>query len=85
MFQVPLVVQMTDDEKYLWRGLDFDEAKYFMRENVKGRWELAVHAGARCRTTESSSFSVAACCVAGMHLAPSAHGVRQTSWRWDST
>jgi len=32
---VPLVVQLTDDEKALWRGLDVDEARRLARENAK--------------------------------------------------
>ena len=36
MFQVPLVVQITDDEKYLYRPeLSLDEVKRYARENIK--------------------------------------------------
>ena len=35
MFEVPLVVQMTDDEKFLWRELDVDEANHYAHENAK--------------------------------------------------
>lgn len=35
-FNVPLVIQLTDDEKSLWRGLDIDEARRLARE-VGGR------------------------------------------------
>jgi hypothetical protein len=31
-FNVPLVIQLTDDEKALWRGLDIDEARRLARE-----------------------------------------------------
>ncbi|GLI58625.1 hypothetical protein VaNZ11_000360, partial [Volvox africanus] len=34
-FNVPLVIQLTDDEKSLWRGLDIDEARRLSRENAK--------------------------------------------------
>lgn len=34
-FQVPLVIQLTDDEKYLWRGLSMEEASRLARENAK--------------------------------------------------
>ncbi|KAG2498999.1 hypothetical protein HYH03_003185 [Edaphochlamys debaryana] len=34
-FNVPLVIQLTDDEKSLWRGLDIDEARRLARENAK--------------------------------------------------
>lgn len=34
-FNVPLVIQLTDDEKCLWRGLDIDEARRLARENAK--------------------------------------------------
>ena len=35
-FNVPLVIQLTDDEKTLWKGLDVDEARRLARE-VGGR------------------------------------------------
>ena len=31
-FNVPLVIQLTDDEKCLWRNLDIDEARRLSRE-----------------------------------------------------
>lgn len=31
-FNVPLVIQLTDDEKCLWRGLDIDESRRLARE-----------------------------------------------------
>ncbi|KAH9423997.1 Tryptophan--tRNA ligase, cytoplasmic [Dermatophagoides pteronyssinus] len=34
-FDVPLVIQLTDDEKYLWRGLKLDNIKRHSRENIK--------------------------------------------------
>ncbi|KAG2439245.1 hypothetical protein HXX76_004606 [Chlamydomonas incerta] len=34
-FGAPLVIQLTDDEKSLWRGLDIDEARRLARENAK--------------------------------------------------
>lgn len=34
-FDVPLVIQLTDDEKYLWRGLELEEARRLARENCK--------------------------------------------------
>lgn len=34
-FQVPLVVQMTDDEKFLWKDITLDEAMGYTRSNVK--------------------------------------------------
>jgi tryptophanyl-tRNA synthetase len=34
-FDVPLVVQMTDDEKFLWKGHTLDEVHKFLIENVK--------------------------------------------------
>uniref|UniRef100_A0A061SDB0 Tryptophan--tRNA ligase, cytoplasmic n=1 Tax=Tetraselmis sp. GSL018 TaxID=582737 RepID=A0A061SDB0_9CHLO len=34
-FDVPLVIQMTDDEKCLWRGLSVEEAYRFGKENAK--------------------------------------------------
>jgi len=34
-FNVPLVVQMTDDEKFLWKDLTLEECFKYTRENVK--------------------------------------------------
>jgi tryptophanyl-tRNA synthetase len=34
-FNVPLVVQLTDDEKFLWKGLNIDEAERLAHENMK--------------------------------------------------
>lgn len=35
VFDVPLVVQMTDDEKFLWRNLELEEAHRLAYENAK--------------------------------------------------
>ena len=35
IFKCPLVIQLTDDEKCLWRNLDTEEAKRLSRENAK--------------------------------------------------
>ncbi|CAB3396588.1 unnamed protein product [Caenorhabditis bovis] len=34
-FDVPLVIQMTDDEKFLWKDMKVEEAKKMARENMK--------------------------------------------------
>ncbi|KAL3313767.1 Tryptophan--tRNA ligase, cytoplasmic [Cichlidogyrus casuarinus] len=34
-FDVPLVIQLTDDEKFLWKGLKLEEAINLARENAK--------------------------------------------------
>lgn len=34
-FDVPLVIQLTDDEKFLWKGLAVEEAKKMAKENIK--------------------------------------------------
>jgi len=34
-FNVPLVVQMTGDEKFLWKNITLKEAHHFTRENAK--------------------------------------------------
>eukprot|EP00200_Dunaliella_tertiolecta_P004984 CAMPEP_0202352296 /NCGR_PEP_ID=MMETSP1126-20121109/8550_1 /ASSEMBLY_ACC=CAM_ASM_000457 /TAXON_ID=3047 /ORGANISM="Dunaliella tertiolecta, Strain CCMP1320" /LENGTH=398 /DNA_ID=CAMNT_0048944489 /DNA_START=49 /DNA_END=1245 /DNA_ORIENTATION=+ len=34
-FNVPLVIQLTDDEKTLWKGLDINESRRLARENAK--------------------------------------------------
>ena len=34
-FKVPLVIQLTDDEKFLWKDLQLDEARRLARENAK--------------------------------------------------
>lgn len=34
-FDVPLVIQMTDDEKYLWKDITMDEVRRVALENVK--------------------------------------------------
>ncbi|CAF0797314.1 unnamed protein product [Didymodactylos carnosus] len=35
VFDVPLVIQMTDDEKFLWKDLTVDEANRLAHENAK--------------------------------------------------
>ena len=35
VFHVPLVIQMTDDEKFLWRDLGLEEAHRLAFENAK--------------------------------------------------
>lgn len=35
MFDVPLVVQLTDDEKFLWKVANLDEARRLAVENAK--------------------------------------------------
>ena len=35
MFDVPLVIQMTDDEKYLWKDLELNECNRLAHENAK--------------------------------------------------
>jgi len=34
-FDAPLVIQLTDDEKFLWKGMTVDEAMRLARENAK--------------------------------------------------
>uniref|UniRef100_A0A9J8CYW4 Tryptophanyl-tRNA synthetase n=1 Tax=Cyprinus carpio carpio TaxID=630221 RepID=A0A9J8CYW4_CYPCA len=34
-FDVPLVIQMTDDEKYLWKDLSLDECHRYTVENLR--------------------------------------------------
>ena len=34
-FKVPLVIQLTDDEKFMWKNLGIDEARRLARENAK--------------------------------------------------
>ena len=35
MFDVPLVIQMTDDEKFLWKDLTLEEANKLAYQNIK--------------------------------------------------
>lgn len=35
VFDVPLVVQLTDDEKFLWKDLTLEECYKLSRENAK--------------------------------------------------
>jgi len=34
-FKVPLVIQLTDDEKFLWKNLTIQESKRLARVNAK--------------------------------------------------
>lgn len=34
-FDVPLVIQITDDEKFLWKDMSLEDAIYFGKENIK--------------------------------------------------
>ena len=34
-FDVPLVIQLTDDEKFLWKDLSFEECQRLAVENAK--------------------------------------------------
>jgi tryptophanyl-tRNA synthetase len=34
-FKVPLVIQLTDDEKFYWKNLTVEESKRLARENAK--------------------------------------------------
>ena len=42
LFDAPLVLQLTDDEKTLWRGLSQDEARRLAREVCVSRGLLFV-------------------------------------------
>lgn len=35
VFDVPLVVQMTDDEKFLWKNMSIEDANRLAHENAK--------------------------------------------------
>lgn len=35
VFDVPLVIQLTDDEKFLWKDLQLEDCLRFARENAK--------------------------------------------------
>jgi tryptophanyl-tRNA synthetase len=35
VFDVPLVIQLTDDEKYLWKNITLEQAHYYAFENAK--------------------------------------------------
>lgn len=35
VFDVPLVIELTDDEKFLWRDLGLEEANHLAHENAK--------------------------------------------------
>jgi tryptophanyl-tRNA synthetase len=34
-FDIPLVIQMTDDEKFLWKDITIEEANKYAYENAK--------------------------------------------------
>jgi tryptophanyl-tRNA synthetase len=34
-FDVPLIIQLTDDEKFLWKDLSLDECRRLAKENAK--------------------------------------------------
>jgi tryptophanyl-tRNA synthetase len=34
-FKVPLVIQLTDDEKFLWKNIKLEETRRLARENAK--------------------------------------------------
>lgn len=35
VFRIPFVIQITDDEKFLWKDMELDEAVRYGRENIK--------------------------------------------------
>lgn len=35
VFKVPLVIQLTDDEKCMWKGLSVEESERLARQNAK--------------------------------------------------
>jgi len=35
VFKVPLVIQLTDDEKFFWKNLTVEECRRLARENAK--------------------------------------------------
>ena len=43
MFDVPLVIQLTDDEKFMWKDLKMDECQRLGWQNVKVLGSLAEH------------------------------------------
>ena len=53
MFDVPLVIQLTDDEKYLWKDLSDEEANALAYENAKDIMPVALK-----RTRPSSSVTL---------------------------
>ena len=42
-FDVPLVIQLTDDEKFLWKNLELEECERLARENTKGTQSISYH------------------------------------------
>ncbi|TVU47772.1 hypothetical protein EJB05_07381, partial [Eragrostis curvula] len=39
-FKVPLVIQLTDDERFIWKNLGIEECKRLARENLKGTFGI---------------------------------------------
>jgi len=39
-FDVPLVVQLTDDEKFLWKNLELEECESLAKHNSKGTTKI---------------------------------------------
>ena len=37
MLDVPLIVQMTDDEKFMWKDITLEQANQMAQENIKVR------------------------------------------------
>ena len=44
-FDVPLVVQLTDDEKFLWKDLELEECEHLARQNSKGLVLISINLG----------------------------------------
>ena len=36
-FDVPLVIQLTDDEKFLWKNLELETCEHLAKQNSKGK------------------------------------------------
>lgn len=64
VFGCPLVIQLTDDEKSLWRNLDIDEARRLARE-VRRRRALHRASAAPCCSAapveERTPYAASAC------------------------
>ena len=43
VFNVPLVIQLTDDEKFLWKGLTLPELEKMTEENIKDIIAIGFH------------------------------------------
>ena len=37
VLDVPLIIQMTDDEKFMWKDLTLEQANQMAQENIKVR------------------------------------------------